>query len=378
MTNVLTFGAAPDDNIVLLVGLNPPTAVGTQAARPVTAQVVAADGVTPVAGATIVWTATNGVQLTACAGLSTCSVFTDESGIATTWLTPTTVAVATINAALAPAVYSQSKSVTATLDAIESASDIGISIPYVWFAQGATLGVPLTARVLSNGVPENGTTVNFTIVQGTGSLSAISAVTNSTGYATVTLNVNQLASVVEVSACVAPSNAPCQLFYGNVVAASLQRLQSVAGAAQVSTGQAFQPVVVRVTDSSSPPNPVLGANVTFQATVMRPSATSPGGGSGETITTGSASQVILAVSQSTVLTDTDGLASVTPSSAGFSLPVEVDLVTTTGVGAAMSDILLAVPSPLSGSKSSGTSIPVASVPVRVRGSVAEPNHANDD
>jgi hypothetical protein len=319
-----------------------------------------------VAGATIVWTATNGVQLSACAGLFTCSVFTDQSGIATTWLTPTTVAVSTINAALAPAVYSQSKSVTATLDAIESASDIGITTPYVWFAEGATLGVPLTARVLSNGVAQSGVTVNFKIVQGTGGLSAAGAVTNSTGYAAVTLNVNQLASVIEVSACVAPANAPCQLFYGNVVPASLQQLQSVAGAGQVSTGSTFQPVVVRVTDSSSPPNPVLGASVTFQATVLRPNASSPGGGSGETITTGSASQVILAVSQSTVLTDPNGLASVTPSSARFSLPVEVDVVTTTGASAAMDDVLLAVPAPLTGSKSPGTTTPVAGVPGSIR------------
>jgi hypothetical protein len=256
--------------------------------------------------------------------------------------------------------------VTATLEAIESASDIGLTTPYAWIAQGATFGVPLTARVLSNGVALAGIAVNFKVVQGTGSLSAASAMTNSTGYAVVTLNVNQLASVVEVSACVAPSNAPCQLFYGNVVPPALQQLQSVAGAGQVSTGAAFQPVVVRVTDSSSPPNPVLGASVSFETTILRPSASSPGGGSGETITNGSASQVILAVYQSTVLSDANGLASVTPSIAGFSLPVEVDVAVGTGAGAMMDDILLAVPAPLGGNRSPGNSAPIASLPGSVR------------
>jgi IPT/TIG domain len=368
MTNVLTIGAAPDDNILLLVGLNPPTSVGTQAARPVSVKVVAADNVTPVAGATIVWTATNGVQLSACGGLASCSVSSDLSGMASTWLTPTEIAVSTITAALAPASYTSAKSVTGTLDAIETASDIGISTPYVWIAQGATLGIPLTARVLSNGVAQSGVTVNFKTVQGTATMSSSNAVTNSTGYATVTLNVTQLSSLVEVSACVAPSNAPCQIFYGNVVPQSLQQLQSVAGAGQVSTGQAFQPVVVRVTDSSSPPNPVMGATVTFQTTVMRTAVTSQGGG-GETDSTDSASPVILAVSQTSALTDADGLANVVPSSAGFSLPLEVDVVTTTGVNAVMNDVLLAVPAPApgSGSKSVGTTaLPVAEVPVSIR------------
>ena len=365
MTGVLTVGAAPDDNLLLLVGLNPPTPVGTQAARPVAVEVVGADGIARVGGATIVWTATNGVQLSACGGLASCSVTTDQSGMAITWLTPSTVAVSTITAALAPAVYTSSKTVTATLDAIESATDIGIVTPYVWFAQGATLGVPLTARVLSNGVAQSGVTVNFRIVQGTGTLSSSSALTNSTGYAAVTLNVNEFASLVQVSSCVAPSNAPCQMFYGNVVPTSLQQLQSVAGAGQVSTGQAFQPIVVRVTDSSSPPNSVMGATVTFQTTVMRPAATSPAGG-GETNTTNSASQVILAVSQTSTLTDANGLANIVPSSAGFSLPLEVDVVTTTGVSAVMNDVLLAVPAPIGGSKSRDTTAPpIASLPVRI-------------
>src|SRR5271155_457670 len=60
MTNAVTFGAAATDKIVLLQAANPPTPVGTQAANPVIVQVFASDGVTPVKGATVAWSTTNG------------------------------------------------------------------------------------------------------------------------------------------------------------------------------------------------------------------------------------------------------------------------------------------------------------------------------
>ena len=263
MTNSLTYGAALSDNLILLNGHNPPTPVGAQATYAVMVQVLASDGVTPVGGATIGWSATNSVQLSACSGASSCTVTTDQNGDAATWLTPAVVGTATITATLAPGVYSPAQSVNATLSATESASDIGIEPVYFWIAQGATVSASLTARVLSNGTPQKNATVNFTVVQGTGTLSAASAATNSSGYAAVTLSVTQLAALVQVSACVAPGNAPCLSFYVNPVPAAQQQLQLVAGAGQISTGQAFQPVIVRVTDSSSPPNPVLAAPVLF-------------------------------------------------------------------------------------------------------------------
>ena len=95
MTGALTYGAAESDNIILLHGLNPSTPVGTQAANPVSVSVLAADGVTPVSGATIRWSANNGLQFSACSGASLCSVTSDLNGNAATWLTPATAGVAT-------------------------------------------------------------------------------------------------------------------------------------------------------------------------------------------------------------------------------------------------------------------------------------------
>jgi hypothetical protein len=57
-----------------------------------------------------------------------------------------------------------------------------------------------------------------------GKLNAL-AQTSSSGYATVNLSATQLTSQVEVSAYVAPTNAPCQPFYANTVSLANQSLQ---------------------------------------------------------------------------------------------------------------------------------------------------------
>jgi len=367
MTGVLTYGAAASDKLILLSGLNPSTPVGTQAAGPVSVRVLASDGVTPVSGATIGWTASNGLQLSACGGVSSCSIVTDQSGDAATWLTPTAVGVATITATLAPGVYSPSQSVNATLYATETASDIGLLTPYFWIAQGATVSVPLTARVMSNGVAQNNVNVNFNIVNGSGVLSAPSAASSSSGYATVTLALTQIAAYVQVVACVAPANAPCQTFYAYPVPLAQQNLQPVSGAGQVSTGQAFQPVIVRVTDSSSPPNPVIAASVAFQTTVLRPGGTTLTGGSGETNSGNSAMPVILQVSQSSGTSDLYGLASLAPSAGGFSAPVDVDVTIAAGTSAWIDDPLEVLPAFVIGNDFGGTKLPsTGPLPVGIR------------
>ena len=324
LTNVLTYGAAASDSIVLLNGSNPQTPVGTEAANPISVRVVAADGVTAVAGATIAWSTTNSVQLSACAGASSCSVITDQSGLAATWATPTISGAATITATLAPGSYNPAQSVSATLSATEPASAIGALAQYTWIAQGATLSVPITVRVLNNGTPQSGATVNFAVAVGSGTLSAASAQTNSSGYASVSLSLTQFSAAAQVNACVAPSNASCQQIYFNIVTPPQMNLQPVSGGGQISTGSAFQPLVVRVVDSASPPDLVLGAAVTFQTMVMRPAA----GASNEPTT-----PVILSVSQSSVPSDANGLASIVPSSAGFTGPLQVNVMATAGTSA---------------------------------------------
>jgi hypothetical protein len=343
MTGALTFGASATDEILLLQGANPATPVGSQATNPVTVRVVASDGVTAVGGATVGWTTTNGATLSVCGGVSNCSTVTDESGIASTSVTPAATGVATITATLVPGVYNPAQSVSGTLLATSSPLAIGVTTPYLWIAQGASLSVPLMARVLSTGTPKSGVTVNFVIAQGSGSLSSTSAVTNSNGYASVTLMLTNFTANVQLSACVAPGNSPCKTIYGNAVAAALLNLQAVAGAGQVVTGAAFQPLTVRVTDSSTPPNPVLGGSVLFQSTVLRPPGNNLTLVTGDTTSTQAGMPVILSASQSSATSDANGLASFVPTVGSFTGPLEVEIQVLAGTSAAIEDVMESFP-----------------------------------
>ncbi|HEY6338385.1 MAG TPA: hypothetical protein VIW68_07810 [Candidatus Sulfotelmatobacter sp.] len=348
MTGAVTFGAATSDNLVVVKGTNPPTPIGTQAINPVVVHVVAAGGIVPVAGATIRWTASNSAALSACNGASTCSVASDESGLASTGITPALTGSSTLTATLAPASYSSPKSVSTTVEGTESSLDIGLTSPYTWVVAGSTLTPPLTARVLDDATPLSGT-VNFAVALGSGTLSSSSAATNGSGYASVALTLTNVTSQVQVRACVAPNNSPCQSFYITPVALSLLALQPVAGAAQaINLGQPFQPVVVRVTDSARPPDPVLGASVAFQTTVLRPTGSAPAGGSGGDGDGNPALPVILSVSQTTAQSDVNGLASLTPSTGGFSGPLEIQVAATAGTTAAMQYVLQAFPAAANG------------------------------
>jgi hypothetical protein len=351
MTNALIFGAASTDSIVLLQGVSPPTPVGTQAVNPVTVRVVASDGITPVNGATVGWSTTNGATLSACAGASSCAAISDESGVASTRVMPAAAGNAVITATLAPGVYSPAQSVGSTLMGTSSSLDIGVTAANLWIAQGASLSVPLTARVVSLGTPQSSEQVNFFIDRGSGSLSSTSAVTNSTGYASVNLTVANFTVGMQLSACVAPGNNPCQNISANAVAAAMMNLQAVAGAGQVVAGAAFQPLTVRVTDSSTPPNPVLGASVLFQSTVLRLEGSDLILTPGDPTVTQTGMPVFLSASQSTVQSGVNGQANFVPSVPSLTGPLEIEIQVSAGTTAPLQDVMETFPAGSNGSTS---------------------------
>lgn len=318
MTGALTYGAGPTDKIVMLSGANPGTPIGGQAPYPLRVAVLAGDGVTPVSGASVFFTSTPPVAFSACSGAISCTVLTDQTGQASTQMTVLTASVMTISEELASASYTPPQQIQTTLLGTSSSLDISLSSPNAWIAQGATVNAPLTARVLSNGTPDGGRTVNYKITKGSGTFSSATATTNSSGYATTTLQLSNFASDVQVSICVAPANAPCQSFYGTDVPVSALRLQSVTGGMQEAlVGQAFQPFTVRVTDSSASPDPVLGASVVFQSLVGRMPNNEPILWIGQSTSTQQPMPVILSSSQATVLSDINGLATIQPSTGGI-------------------------------------------------------------
>lgn len=314
MTTALTYGAGPTDTIVLIAGANPPTPVGGQAPNPIRVQVLASDHATPVAGASVFFSATPAVAFSACGGGGSCTVISDETGQASTFVTVLTAGVMTITAQLAPASYQSPQQVQAQLVGTSSALDIALSPEYVDIAQGANVNVPLTARVLSNGSPQNGSTVDYILVKGSAMLSASTLTTDANGYATSALQIANMSADVQVAVCVGPQNAPCQTFYGTSAPLSVLRLQPVSGTTQlVAVGQSFQPVTVEVTDNSMPPIPVLGASIGFQSVVARSNSNQPVITIGETTITQPALPVILSSSLQVAASDGNGLASIQPS-----------------------------------------------------------------
>ena len=324
MTGALIYGAGPNDMIRLISGANPWTPVGGQAPNPIWVQVLGPDGVTPVAGATVVFSSTLAAAFSACPGASSCSVITDEGGQASTYVTPLASGVATITAQLAPASYSSPKQVQTTLAVRSLALDLALMPQTVHVAQGATVNVPLIARALSNGTPLSGTSVAFTIVKGSATLSPPGVTTDANGYARTALQLSAFTSDVQVSACVAPANLPCVTLYATAVPASGLQLQPVAGTSQaVVEGHNFQPVIVRATDFSTPPNPVQGANILFQSALERGTGSGPGISAGDTTITPNPDPIILSSSQTVVTTDGNGLAALQPTTAGFNGALQV-------------------------------------------------------
>jgi hypothetical protein len=315
MTDALTYGAAATDLLQALQTAEPTTAAGAEAANPVRVRAVASDGVTPVAGATIAWSTSNGATLSACGGTSSCSVLTDESGIASTGVTPTAAGTSTITAALAPASYTPAKSKQATVTATETALDLAAVAPTKWIGQGATLDVPLVVRVLNMGAALSGVAVNFRVAKGTATLSATSGTTDDAGYALITAHLVNHSADVQVTACAAPNNLPCQTFTMFATPSSRWLLQAVSGSVQVvPAGQPLQLLTLRVTDGSLAANPVMGVPVVFNVTLERVSrGVGRGGGDDNGGSRGSGMPVILGTYQVQAVTGADGTASLSPS-----------------------------------------------------------------
>jgi len=363
MTNALTYGAAATDLLVALQTAEPSTPVGAEAANPIRVRAVASDGMTPVTGATIAWSTTNGATLSACGGVSSCSVLTDEAGIASTGVTPTATGASTITAALAPASYNPPQAKQATVMATKSALDIGALAPTKWIGEGATLDVPLTVRVLSQGAPQVGVTVDFRLSKGTATLSAATGTTDSSGYASTSAHLSNHSADVQVTACVAPNNAPCQTFTMFATPASKWTLETVSGSAQwVPVGQPFQSLVLRVTDGASPSNPVMGVNAVFDVTLMRFPQGRGGGGGGDDGHGGSnGTPVILGTYTVQAVSDSGGLAPMLPTVG--SVQGYCDVMIAVGAGPATAQFHLQVLTPMAG----GVHAPVQPPPDRRHG-----------
>jgi hypothetical protein len=258
-------------------------------------------------------------------------VLSDENGEVVSNVTVLSAGVIAISAVLVPASYSSPKSVQTTLLGTSSALDVSLLPSTVWVAQGATLDLPIKARVLSNGKPVAGTTLGFHIFTGSGTLSSSAAVSNNDGFATTVLHITALGSEIQLSVCAEPGDKPCQTFSIFAVPATVFQLTPVSGSQQaIAASQSFRPVSVRVTDSSNPANPIIGANVVFRTVIVRSVTDPPPVSVGGIIINRKPPPVILFSSKASALSTVDGLATLQPSMGGFSGPLTIQGTATAG------------------------------------------------
>jgi hypothetical protein len=333
ISSAVTFGAAASDGLKLISGAGPATPIGSLALNPFKVQVIAADGSTPVPGASVMLNATPAVAFSACAGSSTCTILSDDNGSVSTRVKLIAAGNNTLTAFLAPASYPSPKSVQLTLLGSSSSLAISLDNQQLWVAQGATVDIPLSARVLSNGVPVSSRTVEFQVLQGTASLAAPASVSDLSGIASNSVHLANLGGGVLISACVMPGNVPCQNFSVTAVPASTQSLQAVSGTRQaLASGQTLRPVVVRVTDVTSPPHPVIGATVAVQDIVSRIDPASDPLNIGGILIGRNPAPVVITSSRFAMISDNNGQIAIVLSPGNASGSVQIQGTASAGVG----------------------------------------------
>jgi hypothetical protein len=177
--------------------------------------------------------------------------------------------------------------------------------------------------------------VNYKLTRGTATLSTGSATTNGSGYATVSVHLANHSADVQVSACVAPNNVPCQSFTLYATPAALWTLKTIGGSAQViADGHAFQPLIMRVTDGSLAANPVMGVSVAFNSTLARVPPASGSSTEGDAIVGGTGMTIILGSSSTQAVTTQDGIASIVPSPGTVVGPCDLFITVNAGSAAA--------------------------------------------
>ncbi len=319
----ITYGGGGGTTLQLLLGSNPPVPVGVMAPNPFRVRVLAADGVTPVAGASVTFTAPgSSVSLLPC-NTTACLVASDGAGEADIWILVKASGATTITAALA-----NGQTTSATVSGVSGSLMISAVPPKIYVAANTTASVPLLARVVGNGAALPGRLVEFQVMLGSGSLTSTTVTTDSAGEARSILAVTNLASEVRVSACVgvAPQTA-CDIFYVYPVGAGggVQLLKAGGDEQYLPVGQMFAPVRVRVSDNNVPPNSVAGVAVHFHIAVFRDQGSRSLQQAGEVVTGHRAQPVAISSSDVTVYSDGWGQASYTPEIAAAWGAVRIDI-----------------------------------------------------
>ena len=297
MTHALSY-AAPVTTLSLLTAPSGTVILGQQAATPFAVQVLQADGVTPVLGEAVIFTTTGGtVQFSAC-GAAACTVHTDGRGIASTLVTPKTSGSITLQAAGADG--AAAVSLTALIQ-VRTATAVQ---PVEYIAAGATVAWAPQLIVADNINSTNGVIVNWQTVSGPLTVLPNQSPVDTTGVTRTLATAGPLVPGAQALLSGCAWTTVCATFTTQGVDPADLRVVAVSGSGQVVGANGnFAPVVLRVTDTDS--NAVAGATVEVYQTVDAWQPPCPDRGRCPI-------PPILASSQLSVVSDANGLVTITP------------------------------------------------------------------
>jgi IPT/TIG domain len=254
--------AAPVASLNLLTAPSGTVITAVPATTPFAVQVLAADGVTPVAGEAATFSALTGTVLFAACGSPTCTLQTNSQGVASTSVTAINPGGVTLQAT------GIDGTVTASFNATVLIRSITAAQTDEYIAAGAVVAWPTQVTVADNASSSTaGLLVDWQPISGPITASPSESTVDSQGSAQTLVTVGPLAKggTAQLSACVFTTL--CATFTAHFVDPSTLDVIAVSGATQnvPSTGM-LAPVVLRVVDPAS--HPVAGAVVQIDQTVQ--------------------------------------------------------------------------------------------------------------
>ena len=234
--------------------------VGEAISPAITVQVVQGDGVTPVAGAPVVFLVNAGAGVLGACGGSQCTVLTNASGVAGTTLTAMAAGVVSVTAT------AQAGVATATVNALTRVRTVTASQPVVYIAEGASVAWTPAVTVADNGGSTAGVAVTWA-VEGSGiTLGATTSTANAQGMAEALETLGPVGGGAEVGESACAWAGVCAAFTVKGVGVDALRIEAVSGGGQtVGAGESLGQISLRVTDGAG--HPVVGGSVTVHQTV---------------------------------------------------------------------------------------------------------------
>ncbi|CAN5722888.1 hypothetical protein BH10ACI4_BH10ACI4_35020 [soil metagenome] len=297
MSGALQYAAPLPEGMTVVSAPSGTAFVGVATGTAFAVRILQADGVTPVVGEPVTFSATAGTaSFSACAAAS-CTVLTDVTGVASTTVTPLSAG------AIGLLAVGDTTRAAAGFTAVAPVRTATVSRAVEYVAAGATFVWSPQVTFTDNSASVAGLPVVWAGSAGVW-VGASSSLMDGNGVASVPVTLGPLqAGVRAVGSACGWGGTVCAAFAAEGVAAEKLQVEIVSGAGQaLRVDGTFAAVTVRVTDGLG--HPVAGAAVEFHQTVVSGVVCA---GQGRC-----PAQAVLSLENSQAISDADGLASVRP------------------------------------------------------------------